>query len=801
MKEQLKKSFSLSGTIESIYTGGKVRVSSDLERIYSTLGEDIIVSEFKNGKVLHTLKGDSEIITSFCISKDEKYLVSASRSLMLYIWDLTTYKIIRQFKSNDAPVICIEIDDSSTIVATGSADSSIKLYDIVGGFLTHQFKGHSGVISSLKFHKLSEANSNKLWLISGANDCNIKVWDLNKSKCLTTLINHGSVIRGLDISKDGSYLLSGSRDKVVNIWNLKKFELVKSIPVYESIENVGFLPKDCLKNAVEITNNELFFIGGETGLIKIYNFKDGKQVYQQPQFQAKQHSLTDLFINKQQKTITTISDDHNILTYSLEKDLSLIKQIVGYTDEIVDLKYIGSEQQGAGSYLGVACNSESFRIYNTEDLDCTLVSGHSDMVLVLATRSWSNIIATGSKDHSARIWQVDTSKGSPKVNCLAICSGHAEAVGAVAISNKSDHKHLMATGSQDRTIKLWDFTPALNKEENDEVYKPTSVYTFQAHDKDINTITFSPSDRYIATGSQDKTAKIWNTEDGALLGTLKGHKRGVWSVNFSEQNPVVATSSGDKTIKLWNINDFSCIRTFEGHSNSVLNVQFFSSGLQLISAGSDGLVKLWDVKTSECVTTLDNHEDKIWTLAIRPDEKVVVSGGADSVISFWNDTTEEEMEKERVKNETKVANEQKLSNCLVKKDYVKAIELCFELNHPAQLFRVLNQISENRELSDTSVTGSLKVDELFTKLNSQKLSKIIEFIKEWNTNGRFSHIAQSILYLILKHHSVEYLSSVSNIKENISALLPYTQRHYSKLDELITQSYLIDYTLLAMEKP
>ena len=96
-----------------------------------------------------------------------------------------------------------------------------------------------------------------------------------------------------------------------------------------------------------------------------------------------------------------------------------------------------------------------------------------------------------------------------------------------------------------------------------------------------------------------------------LLGTCKGHKRGVWSVRFGKAERVLATGSGDKTVKMWSLDDFSCVKTFEGHTDSVLRVDFINAGKQMVSAASDGLVKLWNVRAEECTATMDNHEDKV----------------------------------------------------------------------------------------------------------------------------------------------------------------------------------------------
>jgi U3 small nucleolar RNA-associated protein 13 len=245
----------------------------------------------------------------------------------------------------------------------------------------------------------------------------------------------------------------------------------------------------------------------------------------------------------------------------------------------------------------------------------------------------------------------------------------------VKTETENGQLRFMFTGSQDRTIKMWDLSGVtLESAASGQESRIKSLSTLKAHDKDINALNVSPNDKLLASGSQDRTAKIYAIDyiptsagvKGELrqVGILKGHKRGVWTVRFCRTNRVVATGSGDKTVKIWSLDDYSCLKTFEGHTNSVLRVDFFNAGLQLVTTASDGLVKVWSIPEEECKATLDNHEDKvsrnvtfsdslriddrqIWALAVSDDNRTIVSGAADSVITFWEDCTEEtEAEKE-----------------------------------------------------------------------------------------------------------------------------------------------------------
>lgn len=84
--------------------------------------------------------------------------------------------------------------------------------------------------------------------------------------------------------------------------------------------------------------------------------------------------------------------------------------------------------------------------------------------------------------------------------------------------------------------------------------------------QDINIVSVAPNDSLVATGSQDKTCKLWHAADLSLSATLSGHRRGVWDARFSPHDRVIATASGDKTLRLWSLADGACVRVFEGHA-------------------------------------------------------------------------------------------------------------------------------------------------------------------------------------------------------------------------------------------
>merc|ERR550534_2427740 len=101
-------------------------------------------------------------------------------------------------------------DQSSTLIVTGSSDSTVKVYDTIKKYCTHNFKGASSAVSALKFHPDAE----RLVLFSTYIDGEIRMWDLKTSKCMSILKGHLSAVTSLVFTSDQTMVSTG-RDKVL----------------------------------------------------------------------------------------------------------------------------------------------------------------------------------------------------------------------------------------------------------------------------------------------------------------------------------------------------------------------------------------------------------------------------------------------------------------------------------------------------------------------------------------------------------------------------------------------------------
>ena len=109
--------------------------------------------------------------------------------------------------------------------------------------------------------------------------------------------------------------------------------------------------------------------------------------------------------------------------------------------------------------------------------------------------------------------------------------------------------------------------------------RPDIVWIHAGHGSHVNSVAFSPNGTLLATGSDDTTIKLWRVSDGAFVRTLAGHTSSVNSIAFSPDGTLLVSGSSDRTVRLWRVSDGTLARTLSGHTNWV-NAGGLRLGLQ-----------------------------------------------------------------------------------------------------------------------------------------------------------------------------------------------------------------------------
>lgn len=735
---------------------------------------------------------------------------------------------------------------SSPLVAAACADGSVKVFDQLGGYCTHNFRGHTAPVTMVKFDREKNGRASSYLLFSASSDATVRVWSLTESKQVALLKNHMSAVTDIDfINHEGQNrkLVTVGRDQIISVFHMTKgYPLYTTIPVYESLESCVVLTPDMNHPLAPASgaDHSLILVTGESGILKVWNSKTAKCVFEQPKANTK--SGIDYLIHvpsiknakkyKSKKSASKDSKDQSGAS-AMDEDTPLIPEtkddgkneedlivavtndqnlilhptatleagdtIVGYNDEIIDAVFVSSTD------VAVATNATELRVFSlphfssrTFGLNDPTCAQHKESILALAISPCKQYIVTASKDQTLIVWSV------PLARSVAQLTGHTQSIATVQFFNRTSR--YIVSGGRDLTWKIWDIQAVLDKghESRSGIDRVAgSILTVKAHKKDVNCAAVSPNDQLLATGSQDKEIKLYSLAKIGSRGleevaTLRGHRRGVWDLAFSPVDQVLASCSADMTIKLWNLRDFTCIKTFEGHTASVLKMRFISNGLQLLSAGADGLVKVWNIHDNECVNTFDKHEDKIWALAVDPasDGEKFVTGGGDSMICLWRDNTEDEIEAEATQRDEMIQMEQSLSNFVRDKNFRKALKLALKLSKPLQTLNIIEAAiasgDGDAKKVDTILRGML--DSLDFDLTQQLLT----YIRDWNTNAKHSLAAQAALFQLFHLYRADSMTKFPLMKQLLEALIPYSTRHFQRLDKLLQASYILDYTLQNM---
>lgn len=443
-------------------------------------------------------------------------------------------------------------------------------------------------------------------------------------------------------------------------------------------------------------------------------------------------------------------------------------------------------------------------------------------------------LATSSRDKTVRVWR--RSRRSGQWMCIGLAEGHTDAVGAVALSPRaSAGQFFIVTGAADRTLKLWSLDQAQNAsdklerssleidEPNDALDSPwgvencmgknsggnisrlTAKWTILAHEKDINAVAVSPDCQIIATGSQDRTLKLWNAAKGVLGVTCKGHKRGIWNVAFSPVDRVIASCSGDMTIRVWNIANGECLRLYQGHVSGVLRCKFISGGTQIASTGADGLLKIWTTKSGECVRTYDAHDDRTWALDSIADGDILVSGGADGRIQMWRDVTKEEAEAESERKREEMVMEQQVQNAARANKWTAAVRGALKLGMTKKLHSVLMEMVENtpdREEELIKVVKEIKektTEEEGEEESWKRITRLMLCCRDWNAAGgpQNAGLAAYVLRAVFSVLSPAALTKniTMDSRPLVEALLVHCNRHMERLNRLQAQMSIIEHIL------
>ncbi|KAH8823460.1 chromatin associated protein [Flagelloscypha sp. PMI_526] len=298
-----------------------------------------------------------------------------------------------------------------------------------------------------------------------------------------------------------------------------------------------------------------------------------------------------------------------------------------------------------GRYLATGCKS-SAQIFDvsTGYKVCELKEDNNSDECYVRSVAFSpdgKYLATGTEDNLVRVWDIAKKRVRNKF------PGHTSEIYALQFSRDG---RSVVSASGDTTVRIWDMLDSSCRvlQTSPEVEAQHSSDSDPLPDRGITSVSLSPSGGLIATGSLDNTVRIWDTTTCTLIETLHGHTASVYSVAFMKDGNGLVSGSLDKTMRYWDVSQLvgGGVRSpstekcrskviYNGHLDYVLSVGATSSNHWVVSGSKDRTVMLWDTRSGQALCYLQGHKNSVIQLDVDPTSKLIATGSGDNNARIW----------------------------------------------------------------------------------------------------------------------------------------------------------------------
>jgi ABC-type oligopeptide transport system substrate-binding subunit len=276
---------------------------------------------------------------------------------------------------------CLAYSSDGTILASGSVDNSVKLWDPATGKATDTL-GHTSTVFSLCF------TPNGKTLFAGDDDTLIKVWDVTTGKSIATLQGHNGWVKSLAITSNGNLLASGSGDKNIKLWDLSTGKNVATLNGHSAVvSSLAFSPNDKVLASASADQS-----------IKLWDVASGKNF---GTLNGHSDAVWCVAFSPDGKLLASASDDKTIKLWDTTNGKN-VNTLKGHTSKVNSVSFSAD-----GKTLASASEDKSIKLWDvTTGTSTATLTGHTDSVYCVAF-SRDGTLASASKDKTVKVWQVD----------------------------------------------------------------------------------------------------------------------------------------------------------------------------------------------------------------------------------------------------------------------------------------------------------------------------------------------------------------------------------------------------------
>jgi len=568
----------------------------------ASVADDYLVKlwDVNTGKCFRTLEGHTYSINAIAISPDGCTLATSGQDTTIRLWDisdttgLTNSTTILQNLSEPYRILLghsqrvwsLAFSPDGQVLASGSEDLTIRLWDVATGEHLKILEGHSKWVKAVTF------SPNGQWLASGSFDFSIRLWEISTGQCTKTIKGHTNVVTAVAFSSDGQLLASSSYDQTLKLWDIETEKCLKTFQGHTNrVWAITFSPD----------NNQLVS-GGDDHATKLWDIKTGQC---DKTLKGHTNSVFSIALSLNYQTLASGHEDQNVRLWNFSTG-ECLRTLQGHTNRVWSVAFAPKQAVSAHrdnsdpdeADLATGSADCTIKLWNYKTGKClqTLL-GHTSWVWSIAFSPNGQYLVSTSYDQTVKLWNVRTGK------CLRTLIEHTASVVTVSFSPNGQH---FATGGFDRDIKIW------------EVSTGQGLFTLKGHTNSVWSLAFSPNGQFLASSSFDSSIKLWDVSTGQCMQTLQGHDGAVTAITYYSDGQKLISGGFDSVIRVWDVETGQCIQVLKKHAGIIWALVSKSEGklspqVQLgfraeqqifFSASFDETIKSWDLTTGECLNTL-----------------------------------------------------------------------------------------------------------------------------------------------------------------------------------------------------
>jgi WD40 repeat protein len=535
---------------------------------------------------------------------------------------------------------------------TTGGPGEIKVWAVPSGQLLYTLKGHTDSITALAYHPKQNL------IASAGYDKTVRLWNLDKGEAVLVLKGHTANVASLAFSPDGTLLATGGGDRTVRIWRYADYAADPAGAVRTLEGHTGEVSA-----VVFSPDGKTLASGSRDKTIKLWSVAKGKEEKVLAGHKGEVNSLAynhrgDILASGggqgiQRGEVRTwdvaagkplflrYGLSHRVLSLSYARDGKLaaagsdgLIRVWLYNLASEAMTFRGDPQLVSGvafspdgHTLASAGLSGRVSLWNSAGGLETHALSAAPALQALAFDPASRRLAAAGKgpDAAVLVWDMED-LARPAV----AVKGHAGTVLSVAFSPDGQS---LASGGEDRTARILDLRA-----------QDKAPRVLEGHGGPVSALVYRPDGAVLATGSSaDDAIRLWDAHTGALLKLLHGQTNGVHALSFSRDGKLLASAGLGERIHVWDLATGKELRTLTGHKGWVNALAFSPDGNTLASAGNDRTVRVWDLDSDEEPRLLDGSAGKVVALAWHPGGRRLASTGEDKTVRVWDVITRQEV--------------------------------------------------------------------------------------------------------------------------------------------------------------